>query len=45
MLPDMLQDVKNTMTKAERNSQRLAPLFRSAEDHVVMWERFSFAPR
>jgi microsomal dipeptidase-like Zn-dependent dipeptidase len=35
MLPDMLQDVRNSGLTAED----LVPLFRSANDYVVMWER------
>jgi microsomal dipeptidase-like Zn-dependent dipeptidase len=34
MLPDLLQDVKNVGLTVEQ----LAPLFRSAEDYVRMWE-------
>ena len=34
MLPDLLQDLKNTGV----TSQQLAPLFRSAEDYIAMWE-------
>lgn len=35
MLPDLLQDMKNNGVTA----RELAPLFRSAEDYVVLWER------
>jgi microsomal dipeptidase-like Zn-dependent dipeptidase len=35
MLPDFLQDLKNTGV----NAQAMAPLFRSAEDYIRMWEK------
>ena len=35
MLPDLLQDVKNVGL----DSEKLSPLFRSAEDYVRMWEK------
>ncbi|MBB6048511.1 membrane dipeptidase [Armatimonas rosea] len=35
LLPDMLQDIKNTGMRPEE----LAPLFRSAEDYIRMWEK------
>ena len=35
LLPDMLQDVRNSGLKTED----FAPLFRGAEDYVLMWEK------
>ena len=35
MLPDMLQDMKNVGV----TPVQLAPLFSSAEDYILMWER------
>jgi hypothetical protein len=35
MLPDFLQDLRNVGLTAED----LAPLFRSANDYVQMWEK------
>jgi hypothetical protein len=34
MIPDLLQDLRNVGVTAEQ----LAPLFRSAEDYITMWE-------
>lgn len=38
MLPDFLQDVAN-VSRAQGQVNRLAPLFRSAEVYLQMWER------
>ena len=35
MLPDFLQDLRNNGATPDQ----LAPLFRSAEDYIKMWER------
>jgi microsomal dipeptidase-like Zn-dependent dipeptidase len=39
MLPDFLQDVANSHPSPAQVGQYMAPLFRSAEDYIQMWEK------
>ena len=39
MLPDFLQDVANSHPNAAQVGTYFAPLFRSAEDYIRMWEK------